>query len=270
MADFGESLRPGAFDAELTYHSFTMAGKLQTLTTGRVPPTEGFPYPEKYVAFVDMLGFRNLVELADASAEKRRALAEIVGIFRTTINSHESSGIRVTHFSDSLVISVERSERGLHAVLSGCSWLALNLIQYAVLLRGGIAIGGVTHEADVLFGMGVNRAYAFDKSGLPPRIGLDQDVILDIQRSAMLANLSFIALDHISGGPMLHILREIEAYDAQPVPGAICWDRHAADIAEIIRSHSDTDQPEEIRRKYVWLGEYWNRAVGTRNILPRV
>jgi hypothetical protein len=247
-----------------------VASKLQTLTSGRVPPAGGFPYIEKYVAFIDMLGFRNLVESADANAEKREDLANVIGIFRTTIGAHETLGTRVTQFSDSLIVSSDRSEVVLHAVLSGCTWLALNLIQHAVLLRGGIAIGGITHEPDVLFGMGINRAYAFDKSGVPPRIAIDQDVALDIQRNAKLANWGFVTQDHISGESMLHIFREIEAFDAKPVAGGIRWERHAAEIAEIIRLRSSPDQPEEVRRKHVWLAAYWNRVVAVRNILPRV
>jgi hypothetical protein len=247
-----------------------MTGKLQTLTSGREPPAGGFPYIQKYVAFIDMLGFKNLVETADASAEKREALARVIGIFRTTIGAHETLGTRVTQFSDSLIVSADRSEVGLHAVLSGCSWLALNLIQYAVLLRGGIAIGGITHEPDVLFGVGINRAYAFEKSGLPPRIAIDRDVVLDIQRCANLSNSGFVAQDQISGEPMVHVLREIEGYDAKPIAGGIVWDRHASDIAEIIRLHTSPTQPDEIRRKYVWLAEYWNRVVSKRNVLPQV
>jgi hypothetical protein len=247
-----------------------MAGKLQTLTSGREPPAGGFPYIQKYVAFIDMLGFKNLVESADAHAEQREALAKVIGIFRNTIGAHETLGTRVTQFSDSLIVSADWSEVGLHAVLSGCTWLAINLVQYAVLLRGGIAIGGITHEPDVLFGMGINRAYAFDKSGLPPRIAIDRDVALDIQRSARLANWGFVTQDHLTGDSMLHILREIEGYDAKPVAGGIVWDRHAADIAEIIRLHLSSDQPDEIRRKYAWLAEYWNRVVAVRDILPRV
>jgi hypothetical protein len=247
-----------------------MVGKLQTLTSGRAVPAGGFPYPEKYVAFVDMLGFRKLVESADASAEKREALAEIVRVFRTTIGGHESLGTRISHFSDCLIVSADRCEQGLYAVLSGCTWLALNLIQYAVLVRGGIAIGGITHEADIVFGMGINRAYAFEKSGFPPRIGLDREVVVDIERSAMLSKVGFIAHDHIDGQPMLHILQQIKDYAAERVVGAIVWDRHAADIAEIIRAHANPGQPEEVRKKYAWLAEYWNKAVGVRNVLPRV
>lgn len=228
-----------------------MTDKLQTLTWGRDPPAGGFPYPEKYVAFIDMLGFRKFVESADASAEEREALAKIVGIFRTTIGAHESLGVRVTHFSDSLIVSSERSERGLNAVLSGCTWLALNLVQYAVLLRGGIAIGGITHEADVLFGIGVNRAFAFEKSGLPPRIGLDRNVVLDIQRSAMLSSFDFITQDHISGEPMLHIFREIEGYDAKPEPrghnlGPACR-RHRGSNQAALEPRAARRGPQKVR-----------------------
>lgn len=244
--------------------------KLQTLTSGREPPAGGFPYPEKYVAFVDMLGFRKLVELADSSGERRRALAETVRVFRTTIGAHGKLGTRVTHFSDCLIVSADRSEQGLYMVLSGCAWLALNLVQYPVLLRGGIAIGGITHEPDILFGLGVNRAYAFERSGLPPRIGLDQEVVSDIGRSATLSKCNFATEDHLSGEPMLHFFQQIEGYEAKPLPGAISWDRHAADIAGIIRRYLGSDQPEDVRAKYVWLGEYWNRAVARINILPRV
>jgi hypothetical protein len=147
--------------------------------------------------------------------------------------------------------------------------LALNLIQYPVLLRGGIAVGHITHELDVVFGIGVNRAYAFEKSGNPPRIGLGPEVVLDIERSAQLSG-AVVTEDHQTGEPMLHFLREIEGYDAIPRAGGIVWDRTAASVAEKIRLNVDADQPEEVRAKYVWLKEYWNGAVARMNILPQV
>ena len=126
-------------------------------------PEDGYPYVEKYVAFLDILGFSNLVEQADEDHALRKGLAEVLDIFQTTCGSNHTTGTRVTQFSDSLVISANRTELGLHALLNGCEWLAMNLIQYAVLLRGGVAIGRVTHEDHVLFGLGVNRAYTFEK-----------------------------------------------------------------------------------------------------------
>jgi hypothetical protein len=70
---------------------------------------------------------------------------------------------------------------------------------------------------------------------------------------------------------MLHFLCEIEGYDAIPRAGGIVWDRTAASIAEKIRLNVEAaNQPTEVRAKYVWLKEYWNRAVARMNILPQV
>lgn len=240
-------------------------------TVRREPPAGGYPYPEKYVAFVDMLGFRYLVETADASGEMRESLAKIVGIFRSTIGSHEQLGSRVTHFSDCLIVSADRTERGLRALLQGCTWLTLNLVQFPVLLRGGIAVGRITHEPDVVFGLGVNRAYAFEKHGSPPRIGLSQEVVADIESNASLSAAGFLTKDHQTSEPMLHFLNEIEGYDAVHRAGGLVWGRTASSIAEKIRLNVEcADQPTEVRAKYVWLKEYWNRAVARMAILPRV
>ena len=144
------------------------------------PPEEGYSYPEKYVAFLDILGFSDLVERADEDPELRKGLAEVLHIFQTTCGTNPATGTRVTQFSDSLVITALRTELGLSSILHGCEWLTMNLIQYGVLLRGGVAVGRVSHEAHILFGIGVNRAYQFEKSGGPPQIGLAAEVVSDL------------------------------------------------------------------------------------------
>jgi hypothetical protein len=56
--------------------------------------------------------------------------------------------------------------------------------------------------------------------------------------------------------PLRNLVRTLEL--GKLVAGGIVWERHAAEIAEMIRLHLSPDQPDEIRRKYVWLAEYWN------------
>jgi hypothetical protein len=68
------------------------------------PPEEGYSYPEKYVAFVDILSFSDLVERADQDTELRKSLAEVSHVFQTTCGTFPATGTRVTQFSDSLVI----------------------------------------------------------------------------------------------------------------------------------------------------------------------
>jgi hypothetical protein len=73
------------------------------------PPEEGYAYPEKYVAFMDILGFSNLVERADQDAELRIGLAEVLHVFQTTCGTNPATGTRVTQFSDSLVVTANRT-----------------------------------------------------------------------------------------------------------------------------------------------------------------
>jgi len=133
----------------------------------------------------------------------------------------------------------------------------MNLIQYAVLLRGGVAVGRVSHESHILFGMGINRAYQFEKSGGPPRIGLDAEVVSDINSYPFFNNSAVWMADLRSGDPMLHTLRQVEYYDAVPRSGGIVWDRTARHIAHLIKANAgDPDLPEGARIKWIWLQEY--------------
>jgi hypothetical protein len=233
------------------------------------PPPQGYAYEEKYVAFLDILGFSDVVEQADQDPELRRALAKVLHIFQTTCGTNPITGTRVTQFSDSLVITAARTEQGLHSVLNGCEWLAMNLIQYAVLLRGGVAIGRVSHEDHILFGIGVNRAYQFENTGGPPRIALAADVVADIDSYPFFRDSAVWTADPVSGSPILHTLRQVEHYDAIPRAGGIVWDRTARHIAEVISVNAaDGVLPEGPRAKWVWLQGYWNHAVARFGILP--
>jgi hypothetical protein len=147
--------------------------------------------------------------------------------------------------------------------------LTMNLIQYAVLLRGGVAVGRVSHEPHILFGIGINRAYQFEKSGGPPRISLATEVVADIESYPLLNNSAVWTTDPGSGDPILHTLRQVEYYDAVPISGGIVWDRMARHIADLIKANaSDQDMREGPRKKWLWLQEYWNRAVARFGILP--
>jgi hypothetical protein len=235
-------------------------------------PLDEYPYVEKYVAFLDILGFKKLVEIADADSSIRADLVKVIQVFRTTCGEHASAGTRIAQFSDSLIITANRTEMGLKALFHGCQWLTINLVQYGVLLRGGIALGGVTHESDALFGVGINRAHAFEARDTPPRIGVDKAVVTDLSDFSELSSGHYLTTNHANGEFILHTLRELEFYNPNPpLAGMIVWDRHAKDIADLIRERiGDLNMSQYDRRKWEWLGKYWNISVGSKGILARV
>ncbi len=134
-------------------------------------------YPEKIVTFIDILGFANLVQRIGHDPALHRKVTRTlawVGLFRS---SSEESGtaqskLQITTFSDSVVITGDASE--LHSIFWTSLMLQAELLGIGVLLRGGISVGRVVHEAHVLYGEGMLRAYALEsKVAVYPRIVID-------------------------------------------------------------------------------------------------
>jgi len=147
------------------------------------------PYREKYVTFIDLLGFSQLVNSDDLDNEKRRDVIKILGHLRDSLCENQTIGVRLRQFSDCIVISADRTPAGLREMLASILCLTFNLLQSDVLLRGGLAVGGIHHDDTLLFGVGLNEAYQLEHcKALHPRIVVDDKVLADI-KAAQLDNL---------------------------------------------------------------------------------
>lgn len=237
---------------------------------GREPP--GHPEREhdlRAVAFLDVLGFADLVTKADEDEAQREVILIIIRTLRETLAKNPRVGLEFTQFSDSIVISANLNLYGIHAVFSACRMLVVNLIQRGILLRGGIAAGNLTHTEDVLFGVGLLLAYRCDARSAPPRIAIHssmKEVVDDYAAEFRLR--AQIGRDHWDLSPMLETLSEFAAYDAVARPGQACWDGPAEAIVRHIDRHSrDPRLAPEVRAKWRWMRDYWNRSVTGRGIL---
>ncbi|WP_156818883.1 hypothetical protein [Sphingomonas sp. Mn802worker] len=220
-------------------------------------------YELRVVAFLDVLGFSNLVEEADHSEEPREIILTIIRTLRDTLARNPRVGFEFTQFSDSIVISAGLNLYGINAVFSGCRMLATNLIQRGILLRGGIAVGNLTHTDDVLFGTGLLKAYGCDASGAPPRIALHstmKDAVDDY--SAMYGLSEQVIRDHYDLTPILDTFLDFAEFDPKPEPGKVDLIEPARVIAgHINASASNRELPASVRAKWRWMRDYWNRSV---------
>jgi hypothetical protein len=97
-----------------------------------------------------------------------------VGLFNTLTQYETASKIRVSTFSDNVVASNTRAVQE-HFLYT------LAVIQFMIagmgfLLRGGVTIGQIVHEKDVVFGPALNRAYEIESTvAVMPRIVIDTD-----------------------------------------------------------------------------------------------
>ncbi len=130
----------------------------------------------KYVAFIDVLGFSNLVEkrkidsLEDYFTRIENVLDEI---------KREKSNITSILISDSIILTVPEDIDELKSL-----FIAIRRIQQAlafkkILLRGAVSYGEVYYndEKNIIVGHGYIRAFLLEKEAIYPRIIIDPQII---------------------------------------------------------------------------------------------
>jgi len=223
-------------------------------------------YRERYVAFMDVLGFSQLVSDADHQPHKREVILAIIESLRTTLSEIPPTNFRFTQFSDCIAVSADRSRDGIIAIFSGCAALVTDLLQLGVMLRGGIAVGNLVHTSDVLFGTGLLSALAHDRSGGSPRIALQNDVMSDAREWGY---DDLTRTDHIDGHPMLHVLWEFENAGTGGAMQPLIRTAAGKIVRHVRGNTSREDLPPDVQAKWTWMGNYWNQSVTNQVAFPR-
>jgi hypothetical protein len=141
-------------------------------------------YPEKIVAFIDILGFGELVRrIGDDPALHAKIHSALTNIHHYKKSAERpdtaQSDLKVSVFSDSIVISAETSN--FHGVMWTAVHLQCSLLLSGVLLRGGIARGRIVHSSEILYGEGLLNAHRLEsKVAIYPRIVIDPSLIDEV------------------------------------------------------------------------------------------
>ncbi len=232
-------------------------------------------YEDRVVGFVDILGFGDLVRRADKNLEFRieivRALSQVG---KLAAPQGGDTDLRAQNFSDSLIISAANTADGLWHLLLSIDSLAWGLLQIGVLIRGGVTIGGMRHEADMVFGMGVNEAYRLESTiAKMPRVVLGARAFDAAERYASQhpawANYRASRLLRDRDGVwFLNYLTELGVFNRQD-PRNPDMLRHpfcefGRSIQRLIQVKLDQalEQPG-VYAKLEWLANYWNAEVAS-------
>jgi hypothetical protein len=141
-------------------------------------------FPTRYLAFVDVLGFRNVIQRMTADRElfttvrdALKSLQKQADQFRKYNRQVASKGrvfkearsaplpipkgdLQMTAFSDSYVLS--ETFPAWH-VLAAVQALGTRFLRAGILTRGAIVVGHAYHRNDVLFGPAVVEAYELEQ-----------------------------------------------------------------------------------------------------------
>lgn len=225
-------------------------------------------YEERYVAFLDLLGFKRRVEIAESDATERSKLREILVLVRDTLGENPYLGFRRNYFSDCIVLSVKRTPEGLWEMFQAICALTCNLLQYDVLVRGGLTAGGAHHSNDFVYGTAVSRAVVTEKDiAENPMTLLSQEVLDDAKKYGP---------DHMhwlveyQNQWFVHYLMQYSIYRHQPIyQGKVVLDDPAARIMDFVCQRLNRNSGS-VLAKAQWLQAYWNQTVANQSVFGTI
>lgn len=138
-------------------------------------------YERRCVLFMDILGFRSLID----SGNEDKILRILHRATQLAFNPpDELKGIAVTSFSDSIVISAPMSNMAaIDQVCSVGTQLVLEFIDESIMTRGAITIGKLHHDGAIVFGPALNAAYDYENSlANYPRVVISEEVVAEDAR----------------------------------------------------------------------------------------
>lgn len=145
-------------------------------------------YSNRYVAFLDILGFKNLIGLScgDAppiSVDEICAILDLPDpakeeqIILGRIGDISNSDHQSTAFSDSILVTTDATEQGLIHILHHVAKIGFYLAKLGVLYRGGITRGLAYHDEQHAFGPAIIEAYNIEQNAIFPRVLLSNTVV---------------------------------------------------------------------------------------------
>lgn len=230
---------------------------------------ESLRYSNRVIAFIDILGWKDFIQSKDIfNSEKVKVLGKAVSGIKWLADWYNSLGQYVpsdhkwpgnpilTHFSDSLVISVDDNNNGKEVLEQALSILSANLINYRMLLRGGIARGEVFHNGSLLFGPALIEAYQLESE-----IAIQPRVILSKELSSAWAHKDITGSSPwVAGVDGQYFFNFLPPFVGNPVLiNQTCWNKLMDPFRNLIlEKANDPTCPEKIFSKYLWLACYFD------------
>jgi hypothetical protein len=132
-------------------------------------------YEDRVVAFIDILGFKELV-----SKGKVSTILKAMEVIRKRVKLIENvthSPLKTSQFSDSLILSALNDDDGVVHIIHFVSLLASELFLNGIWCRGAIASGALHHDGSVVFGQAFIDAIELERQlAVYPRILVTETV----------------------------------------------------------------------------------------------
>jgi hypothetical protein len=254
-------------------------------------------YEERYFAFVDILGFSQLIERMEAGSIKFHVVRKLLKTIHSPVQEarYPRRGVdfKAQSISDAIAISTKVSLGGLWRMLYSLERLTLELLAEGYFARGALVRGRLYHDEAMAFGDALIKAYLLEDNVVRfPRIMVTSQVARDIDafQNARRSWRSFRMTEQIrqaADGPLfLHVLRDFENglkfqmkyYADEPVDRDRWKDEKKIEKWIKRRLSEAVDNPRNFE-KIKWFATYWNsclpdgikgfRPITTAGLIPK-
>lgn len=237
-------------------------------------------YHDRYCAFVDILGFRQLIERLNDSPASFSALHDLLLRIHTPHSRIATDKIetdfRAQSISDAVAISANVNGLGLDQIFLSLQSLSIDLLSEGYFVRGSVVRAPLFHDDRTVFGQALVRAFHFESEiAKYPRIVVTEEVRDDM--------ISYIArsepdtiypkmdvLRQSADGPMyLDVLQPVVSllkkadsgyYDLSPQE-KIEHQKYLQIRNRIQERYGQAmDHPRHFK-KVRWFARYWNEVI---------
>jgi hypothetical protein len=245
-------------------------------------------YTERYCAFIDILGFRGLIE--DAEKGKPSEIYKVLSAVHTRRQAirQQEADLKSQSISDGVALSAAKHAAGLDAVCTAAEELSRTLLRAGYFARGAIAKGLLYHDSNMVFGPAFLEAYRLETTVSKfPRVMVARSVAVDATTYAKEGTHWKDQFDGrfikaVDGPFFLHIFRQqsriAHELAKKNAHADVKDDPHLlllTPMRRAIESRYDeaTDNPEHFQ-KVDWFVRYWNEHLdcgvkGLEAITPR-
>lgn len=254
--------------------------------------TQPDKYPERYICFMDILGWKQLTETAKNDVQVFKKIHE--GVTRMFLSKPPEYGIapngahisfasqdfepRVYTFSDHVVLSSPCDLNGLTFLLHNVTRIYGDLLFHSsVCLRGSITKGQLLDDRQVVFGPGLNHAYLLESEiAIYPRILIDKSIQNDLTELILNWNSTqtepwpFIRefRQDFDGLKHLDILSSPPPCTVEGSHGPGTWGNPSqklwlTTVRSFLEMQLTIHNNPKILSKYMWFKHYFNQTVAT-------
>lgn len=245
-------------------------------------------YQDRVVIFIDILGFKELLnETTDKEGnDNEKGINKLTQAYKSIRDvwdldkvASDSSILKktskqdkqITIFSDCIVISFPAKEKSeIFYTLLEVKWMILRLISQGILCRGAISYGKLLHNDKFIFGPALVEAYILEsKAANYPRVILDRSII-DLAGSARSENhtkeeeieyVESLLEKDLDGMYYIDYFAKAQEELDDPQYDFPIYIQTLGDKIRHGMNSSKHPSKADIRVKYIWMKEKYNRMV---------